>query len=93
EPATPKPAPPPTAAADTGFAVQLGAFRDTADAEALRNRVRAAGFSTFTEQVQTDDGRLTRVMVGPTMDRAAADQLQAKIKAQFGIDGLVRSHP
>lgn len=93
KPAPAKPAPAPAAAADTGFAVQLGAFRDTADAEALRTRVRAAGFSTFTEQVQTDEGRLTRVLVGPAMDRAAAEQLQAQVKAKFGIDGLVRSHP
>ncbi len=92
-PAKPAPAPAPVAAADTGFAVQLGAFRDSADAEALRARVRAAGFSTFTEQVQTDAGRLTRVLVGPAMDRAAAEQLQAQVKAKFGIDGLVRSHP
>ena len=90
-PASSKPAP--AVAADTGFAVQLGAFLDTADAEALRARVRAAGFTAFTEQVQTDDGRLTRVLVGPTMDRAAAEQLQAQVKAKFGIDGLVRSHP
>lgn len=93
KPAPAKPAPAPAAAADTGFAVQLGAFRDAADAEALRARVRAAGFSTFTEQVQTDEGRLTRVLVGPAMDRAAAEQLQAQVKAKFGIDGLVRSHP
>ena len=98
KPAPPKPAspatpPPPAVAADTGFAVQLGAFRDTADAEALRNRVRAAGFSTFTEQVRTDDGTLTRVLVGPAMDRAEAERLQARVKAEFGIDGLVRSHP
>lgn len=93
-PASPPPsAPPPSVAADTGFAVQLGAFRDTAEAEALRTRVRAAGFGTFTEQVRTDDGTLTRVLVGPAMDRAAAEQLQAQVKARFGIDGLVRSHP
>ena len=83
----------PAVAADTGVAVQLGAFLDTADADALRARVRAAGFTAFTEQVQTDDGRLTRVLVGPTMDRAAAEQLKAQVKAKFGIDGLVRSHP
>lgn len=95
KPATAKPTPPPAPAAapDTGFAVQLGAFRDTADAEALRKRVRTAGFNTFTEQVRTDQGSLTRVLVGPAIDRATAEKMQAQIKAQFGIDGLVRSHP
>ena len=94
EPAPAAPATPaPTVAADTGFAVQLGAFRDAAEAEALRSRVRAAGFSAFTEQVRTDAGVLTRVLVGPAMDRAAAEALQAQVKAKFGIEGLVRSHP
>lgn len=92
-PPAPAPEPTPPPAADTGFVVQLGAFSDAADVEALRSRVRAAGFSTFTEQVQTDQGRLTRLLVGPVMDRAEADRLQAQLKTRFGIDGLVRSHP
>jgi len=94
-PATPAPtpAPAPSVAPDTGFAVQLGAFRDAADAEALRARVRAAGFSAFTEQARTAQRTRTRGLVGPAMDRAAAERLKAQVAAQFGIDGLVRSHP
>lgn len=85
--------PPAPAAADTGFVVQLGAFRDTGEAEALRDRVRAAGIGAFTEPVQTEQGRLVRVLAGPAFDRAEADRLKAQVKARFGIDGLVRSHP
>lgn len=93
-PAAPAPEPAkPAAAADTGFVVQLGAFRDAGEAEALRDRVRAAGMGAFTEPVQTDQGRLTRVLVGPAFDRAEADRLKAQVKSRFGIDGLVRSHP
>lgn len=91
--ATP-PAPAASAAtAGTGFVVQLGAFRDTSEAEALRDRVRAAGMGAFTEPVQTEQGRLVRVLAGPAFDRAEADRLKAQVKARFGIDGLVRSHP
>lgn len=85
--------PPAPAAADTGFVVQLGAFRDTGEAEALRDRVRAAGIGAFTEPVQAEQGRLVRVLAGPAFDRAEADRLKAQVKARFGIDGLVRSHP
>lgn len=93
-PAVPAPEPEkPAAAADTGFVVQLGAFRDAGEAEALRDRVRAAGMGAFTEPVQTDQGRLVRVLAGPAFDRAEADRLKAQVKARFGIDGLVRSHP
>lgn len=81
------------AAAGTGFAVQLGAFGSAADANALRDRLRAAGITAFTESVQTDKGTLTRVKAGPVATRAEADQLKARVKSSVGIDGLVRSHP
>ncbi len=92
KPPVPKPATPP-AAAKVGFAVQVGAFGDAAEAGALRERLRAAGFTAFTETVDTDKGRLTRVRVGPVIDRAAADQLKAQIQSKTGIDGIVRPHP
>ena len=72
--AAPKPASPVPAAASTGFAVQLAAFSKPADATALRDRVRAAGFSAFTESVATDKGSLTRVRVGPVATRAEAER-------------------
>lgn len=94
KPPAPKPvAVPPTAAVRVGFAVQLGAFSDAAEAGAMRERLRAAGFTAFTETVNTDKGKLTRVRVGPVLDRAAADQLKSQIKAKTGVDGIVRPHP
>lgn len=94
EPA-PKPAAaaPPRAAATVGFAVQVGAFSKAADANALRDTLRAAGFSAFVEQVQTDKGTLSRVRVGPVSTRADADQLKAQVAAKTGMSGMVLSHP
>ncbi len=81
------------AASSVGFAVQLGAFSKMSDADALRDRARAAGFSAFSEQVNTDKGALTRVRLGPVSSRADADQLKAQAKAKLGVDGIVRPHP
>jgi cell division septation protein DedD len=81
------------AAAGTGFAVQLAAFSNPADANALRDRARAAGFDAFTESVRTDKGTLTRVRIGPVADRAEADQLKAQAQAKLGVAGIVRPHP
>lgn len=91
KPVAPKPAAP--AAAKVGFAVQVGAFSDATEAGAMRERLRAAGFTAFTETVTTDQGKLTRVRVGPVLDRAAADQLKAQIQSKAGVDGIVRPHP
>lgn len=83
----------PDAAAEVGFAVQVGAFSKPADAIGLRDRLRAAGFNALTETVDTDKGALTRVKAGPVLSRADADQLKAQLQAKFGLDGLVRTHP
>ena len=99
--ATPKPAAVPAkpveapgpAAANVGFAVQLGAFSHAADANALRDTLRASGFSAFVEQVKTDKGTLSRVRVGPVASRADADQLKVQVAAKVGISGMVRPHP
>jgi cell division septation protein DedD len=92
-PAKPAAAPPAPAAADTGFAVQLAAFSKPADANALRDRARAAGFSAFVEAVSTDKGTLSRVRLGPVATRAEAERLQAQAQAKLGIAGAVRPHP
>ena len=102
KPAAAKPAaatPPPVAAAskpaaaNVGFAVQLGAFSNAAEANAMRDKLRAGGFSAFVEQVKTDKGVLNRVRVGPVASRADADKLKSQVSAKTGIDGMVRPHP
>lgn len=81
------------AASGSGFAVQVGAFGNAAEAGKLRDRLRAAGFTAFTETVNSDKGALTRVRVGPVLSRAEADQLRAQVNAKAGISGIVRPHP
>ncbi|HBS55351.1 MAG TPA: sporulation protein, partial [Stenotrophomonas sp.] len=106
EPAKPQPKPEATAskpeapatpaapaASSVGFAVQLGAFGQANDANALRDKVRAAGFSAFVEQVRTEKGTLHRVRVGPVANRADAEQLKAQVAAKVGVAGMVRPHP
>ncbi|MBD9369262.1 SPOR domain-containing protein [Xanthomonas sp. XNM01] len=81
------------AATSIGFAVQMGAFASTAEANALRDRLRSGGFSAIVQPVRTDKGTLNRVRVGPVSSRAEADQLKARLAAgSFGA-GIVVSHP
>ncbi|MET4728699.1 cell division septation protein DedD [Lysobacter enzymogenes] len=94
KPAPAKPEPAKPAAAGTGFAVQLGAFGNAEEANKLRDRARAAGFSAFVEQVRTDKGTLNRVRIGPVVNRADADKLKGQVAAKLGIgDALVKPHP
>ncbi|WP_149196098.1 SPOR domain-containing protein [Luteimonas suaedae] len=83
----------PAAAPEVGFVVQLGAFSNAADAGALRDRVRGAGFTAFTDTVATEKGTLTRVKAGPVMSRAEAERLKTQLQGKTGVAGMVRSHP
>ncbi|MFB3128588.1 MAG: SPOR domain-containing protein, partial [Lysobacteraceae bacterium] len=93
KPATAPATPAAPAASGVGFAVQLGAFGQANDANALRDKVRAAGFSAFVEQVRTEKGTLHRVRVGPVANRGDAEQLKAQVAAKVGVAGMVRPHP
>lgn len=90
---TETPAAPPPATANVGFAVQVGAFGNAAEAQKLRDRLRGLGITAFTDTVTTDKGRLTRVKAGPVPTRQDAERLKAQVKSKAGIDGMVRSHP
>ena len=69
------------------------ALRSEADANALRDRARGAGFVAFVERVNADAGTLWRVRVGPELDRASAERRRSELKARLSVDGLVVSHP
>jgi cell division septation protein DedD len=92
EPAAPRPAPSANAGA-VGFAVQLSAPSVEADAIALRDKARAAGFSAFVQPVETEGGRRFRVRVGPVADRAAAGALQAAVAGKLGNKGIIVANP
>jgi cell division septation protein DedD len=86
--ATPPPAATSTARAG-GWAVQLAAMSDQADANALRDKLRANGFDGFVDSVQSGGRRLWRVRAGPQTQRGDAQRVHDQIKAKLGIDGNV----
>src|SRR3546814_12890200 len=63
----------------SGFAVQVGAFSDKADANDVVERLKTAGFIGFSEPVKTADGPLYPVRVWPEVPRAQADKLSANV--------------
>ena len=80
-------------AASSGFAVQLSAPSVEADANALRDRARAAGFAAYVQRVDTASGARYRVRLGPVADRAGAESLQAEARAKLGNAGIIVSSP
>lgn len=76
-----------------GFAVQVGAFSDKADADGMVVRLKKAGFIGFSEPVKTASGTLYRVRVGPEITRVEAEQLRTNVSNKLKLDGIVVSHP
>ena len=82
-----------TAGKPGGWAVQLAAVSNQADANALRDKLRANGFDGFVDSVQSRGKTLWRVRAGPQTQRADAQQVHDQIKARLGLDGNVVSVP
>ena len=74
-------APAAASAEEARFIVQVGAFADAEKAREARTKVERAGLKTYTQVVDTKDGKRTRVRVGPFTNRAEADKAAARIKA------------
>jgi DedD protein len=83
-------APPPTSApvvvspkpARGSFAVQLGSFSNQDNAQRLVGEMKAKGFSAFIAPITSGGRELYRVRIGPTSDRAGAEALAVKLRAQ-----------
>jgi len=75
EKAAPKPA-----AAEERFVVQVGAFADVTRARDARLKLEHAGLKTYTQVVESKEGRRVRVRVGPFATKALADKAAEKIK-------------
>lgn len=79
----------PTAAADkkpdaaangARFIVQVGAYADGKAAQDVRAKVERMGLKTYTQAVDTADGKRIRVRVGPFNSRDEADKVAAKVR-------------
>ena len=71
----------PTAAKAERHVVQVGAFSDPAKVREVRRKLEQAGMITFTQVVDTPDGKsTTRVRVGPFTSREEADKAAAKVR-------------
>lgn len=83
---SPTPAPTPPQNTETLFRVQIGAFRNQTNANALAREARTKGFETYVFQ----ESGLYKIQIGAFEDRAGADQLVARAKAA-GLDAVVIS--
>ncbi|MFC3033971.1 SPOR domain-containing protein [Pseudoalteromonas fenneropenaei] len=71
----------------SAYVIQLGSFSHKANVDALVKKLRDNGFDTFTKPVQTPNGTLTKVFVGPTTDKAALESKLLELKKLTKLNG------
>jgi len=64
-----------------------------ADANALRDKLRASGFDGYVDTVNASGKQLWRVRAGPQTQRDDALRVRDQIKAKLGLAGNVVSAP
>jgi DedD protein len=64
----------------TRSVVQVGAYADLAKAKEARNKLEQAGIKTYTQEVETKEGKRIRVRVGPFASKEEADKAAEKIR-------------
>lgn len=68
------------AASEDRFVVQVGAYAEQARAREARLKLEHAGLKTYTQVVESKEGRRIRVRTGPYASRAQAERDVEKIK-------------
>ncbi|GGY51822.1 SPOR domain-containing protein [Pseudoduganella albidiflava] len=82
------PAPSPAGEDKWVYYLQAGAYRETADAEAVRAKLALLGFEASVTDRTTDSGVLHRVRVGPFSQVEAMNKVRSKL-SENGVDVAV----
>lgn len=75
------------------WVVQMGSFKDKANARHLVDTLRLAGYKAFTYDVKSHNGNVrTRVYIGPEYKQASAINLSTKIEQEMMLHGIIVSY-
>lgn len=72
---------------DPAWTIQLGAFENKANINALLKKLNKAGFRAHTIPEVVMDGQLTRVFVGPDVSKRKLESKLPRLKGLTGLNG------
>jgi DedD protein len=75
--------------ASAGWVVQLGSFRHQKNVKELLNRLEKAGYRAFSRPVKTNSGTLTKVFVGPDLQKSNLEDALSHLKELTKLQGRV----
>jgi DedD protein len=72
----------------TTYVILLGAFSNAANVKQLESKIGELGIKTFTESLDSPEGKKTRLRAGPFSSRDSADKALDRMK-RIGVSGAV----
>jgi DedD protein len=72
-----------------GWSVRLASFSNLTNARNLVERLQANGYRAYTREINSAQGPLTAVFVGPGVARDAVQQMQRQLLEEFQLSGIV----
>lgn len=75
--------------AGAGWVVQLGTFRHQKNVKELLAKLEKGGYRAFSRPVQTSSGMLTKVFVGPDLQKKRLEKALAHLKELTDLQGRV----
>ena len=76
-------------AEDAGWVIQLGSFRHKKNVQQLLKKLEKAGYRAFSRSIKTNSGALTKVFVGPDLNKKKLDNALPHLKELTGLKGKV----
>ncbi len=71
------------------WVVQVGSFSDRDKADKFAADLQQQGYKSFTRTVQSNGKSITRVMIGPKLDKQSALVVKQKVDKQYQLKSLV----
>ena len=77
-----------TVATQSDYIILIGAFANAANVKQLQTKLAEIGVKTYTEPLESSQGKKTRVRAGPFANREAAEKALEKMK-HIGVNGVL----
>ena len=80
---------PDEASTGNSWVIQLGSFRHQKNVKQLLDKLEDAGYRAFSKPIVTSSGPLTKVFVGPNLDKSTLETAIPHLQELAGLNGKV----
>ena len=71
------------------WVLQIASYRFEGHAEQTRDKLIALGYAAYVRDVETERGKMTRLFVGPKIDKSVLIEAKGVIAKEFGVQPIL----